>query len=255
MIKVFNISKLIRLILFAILILLIVNTVFIYSRLTIEVMNQKKLLPIYCVDRDDKKIALTFDAAWGNDDTDEILAILKKFNAKATFFLVGFWVEKYPENVKNIFLHGHEIGSHSDKHLHMSRLSEAEIVKDIKSCEEKITKIIHKRPTVFRPPYGDYNNTLIKTLSSLGYYVIQWDVDSLDWKDLSAQEIAQRVLKRVKSGSIILFHNNAKNTKYALPIILNELSRQGYQFVTVSELIYKEGYYIDHQGVQRKVEK
>jgi len=255
MIKVFNISKIIRLVLLAILILLIINTIFIYSRLTVEVVTQKKLLPIYCVNRDDKKIALTFDAAWGNDDTKELLSILKRFNAKATFFLVGFWVEKYPEDVKNIFNQGHEIGSHSDKHLHMSRLSEAEIIRDIKSCEEKIIKIIHKKPVVFRPPYGDYNNTLIRTLSSLGYYVIQWDVDSLDWKDLSAQEIAQRVLKRVKSGSIVLFHNNAKNTKFALPIILSSLSKQGYQFVTVSELIYKDGYYIDHQGVQRKIER
>ncbi|WP_041737594.1 polysaccharide deacetylase family protein [Caldicellulosiruptor owensensis] len=255
MIKVFNISKIIRLVLLAILILLIINTIFIYSRLTVEVVNQKKLLPIYCVDRDDKKIALTFDAAWGNDDTKELLSILKRFNAKATFFLVGFWVEKYPEDVKNIFSQGHEIGSHSDKHLHMSRLSEAEIIRDIKSYEEKIMRIIHKRPVIFRPPYGDYNNTLIRTLSSLGYYVIQWDVDSLDWKDLSAQEIAQRVLKRVKSGSIVLFHNNAENTKFALPIILSSLSKQGYQFVTVSELIYKDGYYIDHQGVQRKIER
>ncbi|WPX07611.1 polysaccharide deacetylase family protein [Anaerocellum danielii] len=255
MIRVFNISKIIKLVLITILVLLTINIIFIYSKLTVEVANQKKLLPIYCVDRDDKKIALTFDAAWGNDDTKELLSILKKFNAKATFFLVGFWVEKYPEDVKYIFSQGHEVGSHSDKHLHMSRLSESEIIRDIKSCEGKIMKIINKKPVVFRPPYGDYNNTLIKTLYSLGYYIIQWDVDSLDWKDLSAQEIAQRVLKRIKSGSIVLFHNNAKNTKYALPIILSTLSKQGYQFVTVSELIYKDGYYIDHQGVQRKIER
>ncbi|BCS81097.1 polysaccharide deacetylase family sporulation protein PdaB [Anaerocellum diazotrophicum] len=253
MIRVFDITKIIKLLLITILIFLTINTIFIYSKLAVDVINQKKLLPIYCVDRNDKKIALTFDAAWGNDDTKELLSILKKYNAKATFFLVGFWVEKYPEDVKDIFSQGHEIGSHSDKHLHMSRLSESEIIKDIKSCEEKIIRIIHKKPTVFRPPYGDYNNTLIKTLSSLGYYVIQWDVDSLDWKDLSAQDIAQRVLKRVKSGSIVLFHNNAKNTKYALPIILNTLTKQGYEFVTVSELIYKDGYYIDHQGVQKRI--
>lgn len=137
MIRVFNISKIMKLVLITILVLLTINTIFIYSRLTVEVINQKKLLPIYCVDRNDKKIALTFDAAWGNDDTKELLSILKKFNAKATFFLVGFWVEKYPEDVKNIFSQGHEIGSHSNKHLHMSRLSESEIIRDVKSCERK----------------------------------------------------------------------------------------------------------------------
>jgi len=254
MIKVFNISKIVRLMLYFILIVLLASCIYIYSEVAIEVTNQKRLLPIYCVARSDKKIAITFDAAWGNDDTKDLLKILKQYNAKATFFLVGFWVERYPKDVLEIYREGHEIGSHSDKHLHMSKLSEADIVKDIKSCEEKILKVIGKRPSVFRPPYGEYNNTLIKTLSSLGYYVIQWDVDSLDWKDLPANEIAQRVLKRVKSGSIVLFHNNAKNTKYALPKILSELSKGGYQFVTVSELIYKSNYYIDHQGIQRILE-
>jgi len=254
MIKVFNISKIVRLMLYFILIVLLASCIYIYSEVAIEVTNQKRLLPIYCVARSDKKIAITFDAAWGNDDTKDLLKILKQYNAKATFFLVGFWVERYPKDVLEIYREGHEIGSHSDKHLHMSKLSEADIVKDIKNCEEKILKVIGKRPSVFRPPYGEYNNTLIKTLSSLGYYVIQWDVDSLDWKDLPANEIAQRVLKRVKSGSIVLFHNNAKNTKYALPKILSELSKGGYQFVTVSELIYKNNYYIDHQGIQRILE-
>lgn len=254
MIKTFNISRILRLLFYFILIMLLASCIYIYSEVAIEVVNQKKLLPIYCVARDDKKIAITFDAAWGNDDTKELLRILRKYKAKATFFLVGFWVEKYPEDVLEIYKEGHEIGSHSDKHLHMSKLSVEAIVEDVKNCEKKIVKLIGKKPNVFRPPYGDYNNTLIKTLTSLGYYVIQWDVDSLDWKDLSADEIAQRVLKRVKSGSIVLFHNNAKNTKYALPKVLDELSKRGYQFVTVSELIYKNNYYIDHQGVQRKLE-
>ncbi|WAM30509.1 polysaccharide deacetylase family sporulation protein PdaB [Caldicellulosiruptor naganoensis] len=254
MIRIFNLSKMVKLSLYFLFLSLLVSCIYIYSEIAIEVVNQKNFFPIYCVARNDKKIALTFDAAWGNDDTKDLLRILKQYNAKATFFLVGFWVERYPEDVVEIYKNGHEIGSHSDKHLHMSRLSQEDIVKDVKACEEKISRVIGKRPVVFRPPYVDYNNTLIKTLTSLGYYVIQWDVDSLDWKDLPADEIAKRVLKRAKSGSIILFHNNAKNTKYALPKILGELSKQGYQFVTVSELIYKNNYYIDHQGVQQKLE-
>ncbi|AZT90247.1 deacetylase [Caldicellulosiruptor changbaiensis] len=254
MIKVINISRIVRVSFYFILIVFLASCIYIYSEVAIEVINQKKLLPIYCVARNDNKIAITFDAAWGNDDTKDLLKILKQYKAKATFFLVGFWVERYPNDVLEICKEGHEIGSHSDKHLHMSKLSETAIVEDIKSCEEKISKLIGKRPVVFRAPYGDYNNTLIETLTSLGYYVIQWDVDSLDWKDLPEDDIAQRVLRRVKSGSIILFHNNAKNTKYALPKILGELSKRGYQFVTVSELIYKNNYYIDHQGIQRKLE-
>lgn len=254
MFRVFNLSKLIRTFLLSLVITVLVFTSYIYTNLISNVYKTTKLLPIYCVDRNDKKIALTFDAAWGNDDTLDILKILKDYNAKATFFLVGFWVEKYPKDVLEINKNGHEIGSHSNRHLHMSRLTEQEIMADIKSCEEKIEKIIGKKPVVFRPPYGEYNNRLIRVLNSLGYYVIQWDVDSLDWKDLSAEEISQKVLSKAKSGSIILFHNNAKNTKYALPKILTELRKRGYQFVTASELIYKENYYIDHEGRQIKLE-
>lgn len=253
MFRVFNFSKQIRVILFTAVIILSIYVIYIYYNLSVEVFKPNKLLPIYCVDRGDKKVALTFDAAWGNDDTKDLLKILEKYNAKATFFLVGFWVDKFPDDVKLIHQKGHEIGSHSNKHLHMSRLSEQEIIQDINSCEEKIINIIGKKPIVFRAPFGDYNNLLISTLNRLGYYVIQWDVDSLDWKNLSANEITIRVLSKVKSGSIILFHNNAPNTKYALEDILRNLKNQGYSFVTVSELIYKKDFYIDHNGTQKVI--
>jgi len=252
---VLKIKKYARLFLFAILILVFIWAVHILTNLKIAVYKHDRLLPIYCVDRKDKKIAITFDAAWGNDDTNDLLEILEKYNIKATFFLVGFWVDKYPKDVMKIHEKGHEIGSHSDKHYHMSTLNEENIIDDIKRCENKIYNLIGKKPVVFRPPYGDYNNRLIKVLNELGYYVIQWDVDSLDWKDLKPEQIERRVISKVKSGSIILFHNNAKWTKYALPNIIENLKSIGYSFVTISELIYKDNFYIDPAGVQKKLDE
>ncbi|HYE11787.1 MAG TPA: polysaccharide deacetylase family sporulation protein PdaB [Patescibacteria group bacterium] len=213
-------------------------------------MNNNKKLPIYCVDVPEKKIAISFDAAWGADKTSDLLKILKEHNVKTTFFLVGFWVDKFPDMVKKISDEGHEVANHSAKHPKMSTLSKEQIIKELNSTSEKIEAIIGKPTTLLRPPFGDYNNTLIETAHELGYQVIQWDVDSLDYKDYGTQSIVDRVLKKVKNGSIVLFHNNATYTPEALPIILDELQKQGYEIVPISELIYKENYYIDHTGRQ-----
>ena len=103
---------------------------------------------------------------------------------------------------------------------------------------------------VFRPPFGDYNDRLIRTVNELGMKTIQWDVDSLDWKGLSSGEISKRVCSRVKSGSIILCHNNSDHIVEALPMIILNLKNQGYEFVTMSELVYDDNYIIDNNGVQ-----
>ncbi len=216
----------------------------------ISVFKEKKEIPIYCVDTDEKKVAISFDAAWGDQYTQDILNILDEYDIKATFFLVGFWVDKYPDMVKMIDERGHEIGNHSTNHPYMSKLSEIQITNELKKTESKIKEITGKQTTLFRPPFGDYNNRLIKTCSKNGYYVIQWDVDSLDWKELGTQPVVDRVTRNVKNGSIVLFHNNAKYVSEYLPIVLEKLKQKGYKIVPISELIYKDNYYIDNTGKQ-----
>ncbi len=207
-------------------------------------------LPIYCVERDDNKIALSFDCAWGVDYTDSLLQTLAEEKVRVTFFAVQFWAEKYPEYLKKIAEAGHEIGTHSATHPYMSRLSETEIQTELNTSSEAIERIAGKKPELFRPPYGDYDNLLIDTVNAMGLYPIQWDVDSLDWKNLSASDIAARVTERVKSGSIILMHNNGLHTAEALPIVIDTLRAHGFEFVPIGELIYRENYTIDATGRQ-----
>lgn len=210
----------------------------------------ERKIPIYSTQREDKKIALSFDAAWGNEDTQQLIDILAAKGVKATFFLVGEWVDKYPESVKALHDAGHEIGNHSNTHPYMTTLSKDQMCAEINACNDKIEAVTGTRPTVFRPPYGDYDNAVIEAVDSLQMHTIQWDVDSLDWKDLPAGDIISRVCGKVTSGSIILFHNAAKNTPEALPAILDKLLSEGYMPVTMSELIYQDHYTIDHSGRQ-----
>ena len=211
--------------------------------------NLRKL-PIYSVKTEEKKIAISFDCAWGTDYTDSLLQTMEKENVRCTFFMVEFWTEKYPEYVKKIHSYGHEIGTHSATHPYMSKLSREAIVKELTTSCEAIESITRKKVEVFRPPYGDYDDLLIDTATELGLYTIQWSVDSLDWKNLSAEEICSRVLSRVGSGSIVLFHNQGLNTAKALPEIIRELKDRGYVFVPVGELIYRENFRILSDGTQ-----
>ena len=211
-------------------------------------------LPIYCVDRDQKVVSISFDAAWGNEDTQELIDILGQYHVKATFFVVGDWVEKYPESVKALHDAGHEVMNHSNTHAHFSQLSTDEIIADVTACNDKIEAVTGVRPTLIRPPYGEYDDHVITAIRSMGMEPIQWDVDSLDWKELSASEITERVTTRVQPGSIVLFHNAALHTPEALPGILEALLQEGYTFVPISELIlpgeYNADYTIDHTGRQ-----
>ena len=211
-------------------------------------------LPIYCVQRDQKMVAISFDAAWGNEDTQQLIDIMAKHQIKATFFVVGEWVDKYPESVKALHDAGHEVMNHSNDHAHMSKLSAEEIVADVTACNEKIEAVTGVVPTLIRPPYGEYDDHVVNAIRSMGMEPIQWDVDSLDWKDLSAGDITQRVLSKVQPGSIVLFHNAALHTPEALPGIIEALLQEGYTFVPISELIlpgeYGVDYTIDHTGRQ-----
>lgn len=214
--------------------------------------NAPRLVPIYSVDTDEKKVALTFDTAWGADKTEGILKILKEYNVNATFFMVGFWVEKYPEMVKLIDEQGIEIGTHSNTHPDFTTLSASQMELELTTSINSIKAITQKDVKLFRAPYGAYNNTMLNLCKDLGLTTIQWDVDTLDWKGYSGVQICERVMSKVKNGSIILNHNNADNVLDSLPLMLERLLNAGYKVVSVGELIYQNDYYIDNLGIQRK---
>lgn len=230
----------------------IVYTSFINKMSVMEVFYNKKELPIYSVETEEKKISISFDAAWGDEYTNDILDILDKYEVKTTFFLVGFWVDKFPEKVEEIHKRGHDVGNHSTSHPYMSKLSEEQILKELNNTGNKIKELTGKEPTLFRPPFGDYNDRLIRVCRENDYHVIQWDVDSLDWKELGVQPVVDRVTRNVQNGSIVLFHNNAKYVKEYLPLVIEELQKDGYEIVPISELIYEENYYMDNTGRQHR---
>ena len=214
----------------------------------------KKELPVYSVDRNDKKIALTIDAAWEDDKTEYILETLKKYDAKATFFLCGFWVDKYPDMVKRISDEGHEIGNHSSTHPHMNSLCAEEIQSELKNYDDKLEKITGKRSVLFRAPYGEYNDNVIKTVREMGYEVIQWSIDTIDWREeRSADTILETVLPKITDGCIILSHNNGFKIREYLPTLLEKAKGEGYSFVTISELLLDGDTTIDVNGVQRVI--
>ncbi len=212
---------------------------------------QERKLPIYCVDKKEKVVSISFDAAWGNEQTQTLLDILAQKGVKSTFFLVGFWAEKYPESVKAISQAGHDVGNHSDTHPHLPKLEKDKVMAQIEDCNKKIEAAGAPRPILFRPPYGDYNNCVVESTNELKMHCIQWDVDSLDWKDPTPDDMVKRIKSKIKPGSIILMHNGAKNTPEALPRIIDTIKEEGYEIVPISQIIYKENYSIDSQGKQK----
>lgn len=219
---------------------------------TVSVVSGKRELPIYCVNRDDNKISISFDAAWGGDKTLGILDLLDEYNIKTTFFLVDIWTQKYPELVKEIVARGHEIGNHSTSHPQMSKLNETQIAKELNTQADNVLAIAGVRPVLFRPPYGDYNNRVITTARAQGFVPIQWSVDSLDWKNRGAQEIINRATK-MKSGDIVLFHNDSQYILDALPAVLKYYAENGYSVVPISEILLTGETTIDIQGRQQPV--
>lgn len=209
-------------------------------------------LPVYCVNTDEPVVALTFDSAWGTEDLEEILAILKKHDAPATFFVTGEWAEKYPDAIISIDSAGHEIANHGNSHKHMPQISKEEMITEIQGCHDIVYNLIKKDMTLFRAPYSDWNDEVVEVAHSLGYMSINQSVDSLDWKDYGVDSIIRTVCehKNLENGSIILLHNGATYTKDALDTMLTKLEEQGYHFVKVSSLIYTDNYYLDHTGKQ-----
>lgn len=212
--------------------------------------NNLRLVPIYYVNSTEKKVAISFDAAWGADKTEKIMDICDEYGIKATFFLVGFWVEDYPEIAKKIAERNFEIGTHSNTHPDMCKLSSIEQKTELETSMNIIKNITGVQVKLFRPPFGSYNDSLITTASELGLKTIQWDVDTLDWKGLNAMEIVNRVLNSVKNGSIILCHNNSDHIVEALPILLDRLNKKGYQVGKVGDVVIEKDYVIDNNGMQ-----
>ena len=215
-------------------------------------LSGKRQLPIYCVQTDKPQVALSFDAAWGNEDTAQIMDILAKHNVKVTFFMTGGWVESFPEDVKYIASQGHDLGNHSENHKNMSQLSDEEIRSELQKVHDKVKTLTGQDMTLFRPPYGDYDDQVVTVSRDMGYYPVQWDVDSLDWKDYGTESIIKTVLnhRHLGNGSIILMHNGAKYTPAALDAVITGLQDAGYELVPISQLIYRDNYHIDHEGRQ-----
>lgn len=214
------------------------------------VLAVKRILPVYSVEREDPVISISFDASWGGDKTMGILDLLDQYNAKATFYLVGIWVDKFPELVKEIHDRGHEIGNHSDTHPHMTQISESQMRKELKDMSDKVEAITGERPKLFRPPYGDYNNQVVTVAREEGYEVVQWSVDSLDWKNRGVDDLIKRATSNVTKGDIILFHNDSQYILDALPTVLKSYTDQGFTLIPCGEILLTGDTTIDVQGKQ-----
>ena len=219
-----------------------------YELNAIPVMS--RLVPVYRVSRDDKTIALTIDAAWNADKTEQILDTLDRYGIKATFFLCGVWVKAYPDMVKEIAARGHEIGNHSQTHPHMNRMSAEEIKKEISALDDEIERLTGSRTKLFRAPFGEYNDTVVSTVRDSGHEIVQWNIDTVDWKEGRTPEtILNAVLPKLASGSIILSHNNGYGIETYLPQLIEKAQSEGYRFVTISELLPEGERTVDNNGL------
>ena len=216
-------------------------------------VSSNRLVPIYKVDTNEKKIAITLDGMWGCKYTAKILEILREHDVEITFFFGGNWLEEYPHLVQEIAANGHEVGNHSYTHPHMAKLSKEEIMQELNRTGELIKELTGENPTLFRAPFGEYNNRLIKTSREQGYQTVQWSIDSLDWKDVSANFIVKTVMKQLDPGEIVLMHNNGQNTTQALENLIPKVKQEGYEIVPLSDLLYHDDYYIEsHSGIQKQ---
>ena len=214
----------------------------------VAAINRK--VPVYAVDTSEKQVALTFDAAWGADQTRKIMDEVEKYGFKCTFFLTGFWIDENKELVKEIFDRGHLIGNHSENHKHLNEV--ADLNAEIDSVNADISAITGSSPVYFRAPFGEYDNDLISALESKGMQCVQWSIDSLDWKGISSSQIAERVVNDLEAGDIVLMHNASDHIVEALPLILLSIRNKGLSAVRLDEMLYKDNYTVNSQGIQIK---
>lgn len=224
-----------------------------HNHTTETTVAAKKEVPIYFVETNDKKLSISFDAAWGCERTEKILETLKKYDVKATFFLTNIWLDDYPEMAQKIADAGHEIAMHSVTHPHMSQISAGEVRKELEGNFQRIVEVTGYQPQLFRFPFGEYDNKSIDVVREKGFYPIQWSIDSLDWMESkTTEDLVDRVTLGLHPGAIILCHNNGTFTAEAIDEIIPYAQAQGYTFVPIGELIYKGSYQTDQQGMELK---
>ncbi len=225
-----------------------------YSLATTTAAAQERKIPIYSVETEEKTVALTFNCAWTDDGLDELLNLLSDEEISCTFFFVGEFAEKYPEAVRKIYNHGHETGNHSMHHNDPVNQSFEEIASDISESNDLLYSISGVRPSLYRAPSGSYDNKTVEAAESLGMRVIQWDTDSIDWKDISPEKIKSRVTTKVTNGSIVLFHLGKENTLSALPDIIEGLKNEGYSFSAVGDMLIEGNSFTDNAGRLHKAQ-
>lgn len=209
-----------------------------------------KEVPINKVETKENKVSLTFDIAGGSSNIYDILDILDKYNVKASFFLVGNWIDNNEEIVKEIKERGHDIGNHSNSHANMTELNKKGMEQEIVTTSKKIESITGEKTTMYRPPFGEFDKNSFEVCQELGYKAVKWDVDSQDWKEIGVNHVVENVLKNTKSGTIILFHGDINYNEQYLNLIIKKLKEE-YDLVPLSDLIYDDGYEIDSNGVQK----
>lgn len=247
---VFNFRKMVKWFILIIVILILIFVLINKISGVVETSASNRLLPIYSVEKIDKCVSLTFDCAWGADDIESIINTLTENDIIATFFTVGDFVEKNPNEVKALYDAGMEIGNHSYSHAHVNKMSYEQVVADTEKCNARIEEITGEKVKYYRGPYGEYNNTVISAIESLGMKAIQWDVDTLDYKGKTANEMCERIKKKIRNGSIILMHNDTEHTAEGLQQIIDTIKDGGYEIVSLSDLIYLDNYSINNEGRQ-----
>lgn len=241
------------------LILVIVLATLLYHMFKpLAVSNETKELPIYSVETDKKEVALTFDINWSDPDyIPDILKVLEKNKVNATFFIMGKWVTYSDENrnkLKQIYENGNEIGNHSYSHKDFSKIDSKTAKDEINKTNEILKSELGIDCKLFRFPGGGYCSNTVAVTKNENMIPIQWDVDSLDWKQLGEEAEYNKVASKLKNGSIVLYHNNSKYTPKNIDRLIKEFKAKGYEFKKVSEIIHHEPYIIDRNGRQ-KIEK
>ena len=212
-----------------------------------------RLMPIHKVNQaaGKKQIAVTFDAAWGQEQILPLLDILENNNIRSTFFIVGFWAEQYSDLVRAITSRGHELGNHSTNHLHMTQLSREQIEADLRANTQKLFTLTGQTTRLFRPPFGEYNDLVCRVAQEQGMTSVVWSLDGMDWDGKSAEEITRRVTKKAQAGDIILFHVNQPAVVEALPDVLSYLSSNGFEITPLSQMLLTGATVVDKHGVQK----
>lgn len=222
-------------ILFAVLVLFLISII-------ISVINRKSVNtfkifdPIYKGSETEKKVAFACNVVWGNEYLPDMLSEFKKNNIRISFFIGGDWADKNKELLMRIHADNHEIGNHGYNHLRHTQISEEKNKEEIIKTEEVINNIIGVKTELFAPPYGDVNKKVAKIAEGLGYKVIMWSIDTIDWNTKDYTKILERVNKKIHNGAIILMHPTESTVK-ALPIMINNLVNNNYDIVPVSEVL------------------